>query len=113
MYRISCLLVAGFITGASLISMTSPAAAEGNCPTGATCNCVPTSFTKCTKVDAQGHPYDCTTTQGETCTVVSGPGSGKATKATTTVAQPDKGTVTQPDKGKAVRPKNVAPSRLK
>ena len=109
MYRISCLLVAGFITGASLISMTSPAAAEGNCPTGATCNCVPTSFTKCTKVDAQGHPYGCTTTQGETCTDVSGPGSGN--KAI--VAQPDRGTVIQPGKLEAVRPKQVAPSTAK
>jgi len=108
MYRISCLLVAGFITGASLILMTSSAAAEANCPAGATCNCVPTTFTKC-KADAQGNQYDCKTSKGEKCTVVSGPGSGN--KAI--VAQPDRGTVIQPGKLEAVRPKQVAPSTAK
>ena len=107
MYRISCLLVAGFITGASLILMTSSAAAEANCPAGATCKCVPTTFTKC-KADAQGNQYDCQTFKGEKCTVVSGPGSGKPL-----VAQPDQGTVTQPGKVEAVRPKQVAPSTAK
>ena len=138
MYRIACLLVVGFIAGASLISMTRSAAAEANCPQGATCKCVPTTFEKC-KVDAQGRQYDCQTFKGEKCTVVSGPGSGKpaalthaleATVAepgaggvppsgqgavaqpvsgTGAVAQPDTGTVTPTDKGKAVRSK-VAPS---
>ena len=105
MYRISRLLVAGFITGASLILMTSSAAAEANCPTGATCKCVPTTFTKC-KADAQGNQYDCQTYKGEKCTVVKGPGSG--TKAL--VAQPEQGTVIQPANVETIEPKQVAPS---
>jgi hypothetical protein len=113
MYRISRLLVAGSITCLSLIAMTSSAAAEANCPTGATCKCVPTTFTKC-KADAQGRQYDCQTFKGEKCTVVSGPGSGnKAIVAQPDqglVAQPDGGTATPPGKGEAVKPKQVAPS---
>jgi hypothetical protein len=116
MYRIACLLVVGFIAGASLIAMTRPAAAEANCPQGATCNCVPTTFEKC-KVDAQGRQYDCKTYKGEKCTVVSGPGSGKpAAVAQPTggvVAQPEGGTVTPPGKGNAIKLQKVAPSTAK
>jgi hypothetical protein len=84
MNRISSLLVAGVVLGGALIAWTGPAAAEANCPVGSTCKCVPTTFTKC-KVDAQGRQYDCTTSTGEKCTVVSGPGSGKpaASRGTT------------------------------
>jgi hypothetical protein len=108
MYRISCLLVAGLITGASLMLMTGSAAAEANCPAGATCKCVPTTFTKC-KADAQGNQYDCQTFKGEKCTVVSGPGSGKPAA----VLQPVGEISPQPDKGIVVKPKQVAPSTLK
>lgn len=111
MYRIPCLLAVGFIACTSVISLTGPAAAEANCPTGSTCKCVPTKFTKCT-VDAGGN-QKCTQSVGEKCTVVSGPGSGKPAAARATVAQPGKGTVAQPDKGKTVRPMNVAPVRAK
>jgi hypothetical protein len=111
MYRVLCLLVAGFVTAVSLISMAAPAAAEGNCPQGATCNCVPTTFTKC-KADAQGRQYDCQTYKGEKCTVVSGPGSGtKALQpAQGIVTQSDQGTGTPPDRGTAIQPKQVAPA---
>jgi hypothetical protein len=109
MHRIACLLVAGFISVGSLVSMASPAAAEANCPQGATCKCVPTTFTKC-KADAQGRQYDCQTFKGEKCTVVSGPGSGNPAAQLNqgVVLQPDKGAVVQP-KGTAINPKQVAP----
>lgn len=107
MYRISSLLVAGFITGASLILMSGSAAAEANCPTGATCKCVPTTTTKC-KADAQGNQYDCQTFKGEKCTVVSGPGSGKAI-----VTQPNQGAVMQPGNVEVIKPKQAAPSIAK
>ena len=77
MLKISNRLVAGLILGASLVSLANSVSAEGNCPTGSTCKCVPTKFTKC-KADAQGNQYDCQQHTGETCTVISGPGSGKA-----------------------------------
>jgi hypothetical protein len=113
MNRMSRRLVAGWIACASLIAMTSSAAAESNCPAGATCKCVPTTFTKC-KSDAQGNQYDCRTFKGETCTVVSGPGSGnKAMVAQPdhgVVLQPDGETVTQPGKGEAVKLKQAAPN---
>jgi hypothetical protein len=104
MYRIMCLLVVGFIAGASLISMTRSAAAEANCPQGATCKCVPTTFTKC-KADAQGNQYDCQTFKGEKCTVISGPGSGKPAAALQSgvVAEPDQRTP-QPDTGMVAQP---------
>jgi len=105
MHRIlSLLVVAGFVATASLISMTDFAAAAENCPTGSTCKCVPTTFTKC-KSDAQGHQYDCQQYKGEKCTVVSGPGSGKK------AAVAGQGTATPTDKNKVGRPKNAAPSR--
>ncbi|GAB2588916.1 hypothetical protein GCM10027034_21510 [Ramlibacter solisilvae] len=69
---------------ASLISLAGPAAAEANCPQGATCKCVPTTFTKCT-VDAKGN-QTCTQSKGEVCTVVSGPGSGKPALAQSTLS---------------------------
>jgi hypothetical protein len=114
MYRITCLLVSGLISGASLLAMASPAAAEANCPQGATCKCVPTTFTKC-KSDAQGNQYDCQTFKGEKCTVVSGPGSGKAIVAPNqgAVAQPEQGVVPQPDTTNAIKLKQVAPSTAK
>jgi hypothetical protein len=113
MYRVPCLLVAGFVTAVSLISMAGLAAAEANCPQGATCKCVPTTFTKC-KADAQGNQYDCQTYKGEKCTVVSGPGSGtKAIVGQGVVAQPEQGTSTPPDRGTAVTPKQVAPAVTK
>ena len=110
MYRKSSLLVAGLITGASLMLMAGSAAAEANCPQGATCKCTPTTFTKC-KADAQGNQYDCQTYKGEKCEVVSGPGSGKPKAAV--VADPVGGTTTQPTQGTTVSPKQVAPSAVK
>jgi hypothetical protein len=105
MHRIACLIVVAFIAGVSLISMAGSAAAEANCPQGATCKCVPTKFTKC-KADAQGNQYDCKEYQGEKCTVISGPGSGKpaASLQPGVVAQPDQGTVPQADKGIVAQP---------
>jgi hypothetical protein len=81
--------------------LTSSTFAEGNCPQGSTCKCEPTKFTKCT-VDAKGN-QKCTESVGEKCTVVSGPGSGKAAVA-------GQGTVTRADKNKVNRPKNAAPA---
>ena len=108
MYRKSSLLVAGMITGASLLLMTGSAAAEANCPQGATCKCTPTTFTKC-KADAQGNQYDCQTYKGEKCEVVSGPGSGKPAAQ----LQPVGGTATPPVQGPAIQPKQAAPSAVK
>jgi hypothetical protein len=113
MYRMACLLVVGFMASALLVSMTRSAAAEPNCPTGATCKCVPTIFTEC-KVDPQGRQYDCKTSKGQECTVISGPGSGNpaaVAQPAGTVAQPDTGTgtVRQPDKVKAIGSKELAP----
>jgi hypothetical protein len=74
-----------------------------------TCNCVPTTFTKC-KSDAQGNQYDCQTFKGEKCTVVSGPGSGKPKAA---IVNPVDATTTPSGVGPAVKPKQVAPSAVK
>jgi hypothetical protein len=106
MYRKSCLLVAGLITGASLLLMAGSAAAEANCPQGATCKCTPTTFTKC-KADAQGNQYDCQTFKGEKCEVISGPGSGKPKAA---IANPVGAAPTEPDQSPALKVKQVAPN---
>src|SRR5262245_35553909 len=108
MYRMSSLLVAGLIAGASLLLMTGSAAAEANCPQGATCKCTPTTFTKC-KADAQGYQYDCQTFKGEKGEVISGPGSGKPAAQ----LQPVGGTTTQPTQGTTVNPKQVPSATLK
>jgi hypothetical protein len=77
MSRLMCLLLllTGFAAIASLASMPNSALAAANCPQGATCKCVPTKFTHCTVV---GGKQTCTQSKGEKCTVISGPGSGKA-----------------------------------
>ena len=77
MSRLMCLLLllTGFAAFTSLASTTTSAVAAANCPQGATCKCVPTTFTNCTII---GGKQTCTQSKGEKCTVISGPGSGKA-----------------------------------
>jgi hypothetical protein len=68
---------------ASLISFGGPASAA-NCPQGATCKCVTTVLTDCTV--GAGGKLTCTQSTVLDCTVVSGPGSGKASLAQRAVA---------------------------
>ena len=66
--------LAGFAAIVSLDSMTTSALAARNCPAGATCKCVRTTVTDCRIVAGK---EVCTTSTSETCTPVSGRGSGK------------------------------------
>jgi hypothetical protein len=68
------LLLTGFAAFGWLVSSTNSALAAANCPKGATCKCVPTTFTNCTVLP--NGSQTCTRSKGETCTVVKGPGSG-------------------------------------